>query len=72
MDSSRRRARPSEVVATLSQAVNAALADPKLQARFAESGGLPMPMTPPEFGKLIADETEKWRGVVEFAKVSVD
>ncbi len=40
--------------------------------RFADAGGLPMPMNPSEFGKLIADETEKWRKVVEFAGVSVD
>jgi tripartite-type tricarboxylate transporter receptor subunit TctC len=63
---------PSEVVATLNQAVNTALADPKLQTRFAEAGGLPMPMSPREFGRLIADETEKWRKVVEFAGVSVN
>ena len=36
-------------------------------ARLAEIGGIPKPMTPAEFGKLIADETEKWRKVVEFA-----
>ena len=41
-------------------------------ARLADLGGLPMPMTPAEFGKLVADETEKWRKVVEFAGVSVE
>jgi hypothetical protein len=35
-------------------------------------GGIPKPMTPAEFGKLVSDETEKWRKVVEFAGVSVD
>jgi tripartite-type tricarboxylate transporter receptor subunit TctC len=45
---------------------------PKLVARLAEVGGIPKPMTPAEFGKLVADETEKWRKVVEFAGVSVD
>ena len=60
------------IVATLNKAVNAALADPKFSARFAESGGLPMPMSSSELGKLIADETDKWRKVVEFAGVSVD
>ena len=60
------------IVATLNKAINAALIDPKLTARFAESGGLPMPMSSSEFGKLIVDETEKWRKVVEFAGVSVD
>ena len=39
---------------------------------LAEMGGIPKPMTPAEFGKLIADETDKWRKVVEFAGVSVD
>jgi hypothetical protein len=41
-------------------------------ARLAELGGVPMPMTPAAFGKLAADETEKWRKVVEFAGVSVE
>jgi tripartite-type tricarboxylate transporter receptor subunit TctC len=63
---------PPEVVAILNKAVNAALADPKLVARFAELGAVPMPMTPEQFGKLVADETEKWRKVVEFANISVD
>jgi len=52
--------------------VNEALQDPKLIARFAAIGGVPKPMTPAGYGKLIADETEKWRKVVEFAGVSVD
>jgi tripartite-type tricarboxylate transporter receptor subunit TctC len=63
---------PQEVVDTLNKAVGEALKDPKLVARLAEMGGIPKPMTPAEFGKLIADETEKWRKVVEFAGVSVD
>jgi hypothetical protein len=45
-------------------AVNAVLADPKLAARLVQLGGVPMPMTPAQFGKLIADETEKWAKVV--------
>lgn len=63
---------PPEIIATLNQAVGEALKDPKLVARLTEVGGLPKPMTPAEFGKLVADETEKWRKVVEFAGVSVD
>ncbi|HYW62326.1 MAG TPA: tripartite tricarboxylate transporter substrate binding protein [Bradyrhizobium sp.] len=63
---------PPEIVDLLNKAVGEALKDPKLVARLAEAGGLPMPMTPPEFGKLVSDETEKWRKVVEFAGVSVD
>src|ERR1700735_5358605 len=63
---------PPEIVELLNKAVNEALNDPKLVARLTEVGGIPKPMTPAEFGKLIADETEKWRKVVEFAGVSVD
>ncbi len=63
---------PPEIVDVLNKAVNEALKDPKLVARLAEIGGIPKPMTPAEFGKLVADETEKWRKVVEFAGVSVD
>src|SRR5258707_15492419 len=63
---------PPEIVDLLNKAIGEALKDPKLVARLAEVGGIPKPMTPAEFGKLIADETEKWRKVVEFAGVSVD
>jgi tripartite-type tricarboxylate transporter receptor subunit TctC len=63
---------PPEVVDILNKAVGEALKDPKLVARLAEVGGIPKPMTPAEFGKLVADETDKWRKVVEFAGVSVD
>jgi len=63
---------PPEVIAILNKAVGVALKDPKLVARLADVGGIPKPMTPAEFGKLVADETEKWRKVVEFAGVSVD
>jgi len=62
---------PPEIVETLNKAVGEALKDPKLVARLAEMGGIPKPMTPAEFGKLVSDETEKWRKVVEFAGVSV-
>ncbi len=66
------RGTPPEIIAILNKAVGEALKDPKLAARLAEVGGIPKPMTPAEFGKLVADETEKWRKVVEFAGVSVD
>jgi tripartite-type tricarboxylate transporter receptor subunit TctC len=61
-----------EIVARLNKAINAGLADPELRARFEQAGGVPMPMSPAEFGKMIADETEKWRKVVEFAGVKVE
>jgi tripartite-type tricarboxylate transporter receptor subunit TctC len=63
---------PPEVIDVINKAVNEALQDPKLVAKLTEIGGIPKPMTPAEFGKLISDETEKWRKVVEFAGVSVD
>jgi len=63
---------PPEIVDILNKAVNEALKDPKLIARFASIGGVPTPMTPAGYGKLIADETEKWRKVVAFAGVSVE
>jgi tripartite-type tricarboxylate transporter receptor subunit TctC len=63
---------PPEIVEILNKAVGEALKDPKLVARLTELGGIPKPMTPAEFGRLIGDETEKWRKVVEFAGVSVD
>jgi tripartite-type tricarboxylate transporter receptor subunit TctC len=63
---------PPEVIATLNKAVNEALQDPKVIAKLADFGGIPKPMTPEQFGKLLSDETEKWRKVVEFAGVSVD
>src|SRR5260221_7771330 len=63
---------PPEIVDILNKAIAEALKDPKLVARLAEVGGIPKPMTPAEFGKLVTEETEKWRKVVEFAGVSVD
>jgi tripartite-type tricarboxylate transporter receptor subunit TctC len=63
---------PPDIIDILNTAVGEALKDPKLVARLAEIGGIPKPMTPAEFGKLVAGETEKWRKVVEFAGVSVD
>ena len=63
---------PAEVITALNEAFTAALADRKLQARIAELGGTPMPMSPVEFGKLVADETEKWGAVVRSAGLSVE
>ncbi|WP_298876506.1 tripartite tricarboxylate transporter substrate binding protein [uncultured Bradyrhizobium sp.] len=63
---------PAEIVDLLNKTVNEALADPKVAARLTENGGIPRPMTPAEFGKLVTDETAKWKKVVEFAGVSVD
>jgi tripartite-type tricarboxylate transporter receptor subunit TctC len=63
---------PREIVTALNKAINEGLADPAMRARFEQVGGVPMPMSASEFGKMIADETEKWRKVVQSAGVSVD
>jgi len=63
---------PPDIVAILNKSVTAGLADPKVKAKLAELGGIPMPMSPAEFGKLVADETEKWAKVVKFANISVE
>ena len=63
---------PPDIVDTLNKAVNAVLADPKPEARLVQLGGVPMPMTPAQFGKLIADETEKWAKVVKFSGAKPD
>jgi len=63
---------PAEIVAVFNRSVNAALANPKMQARLADLGGIPMPMSPAEFGKLVADETEKWAKIVKAANLSVE
>ena len=60
---------PAEVVDKLNKEINAGLADPKLKARIAEFGGTPMALSPAEFGKFIADETEKWEKVIRAANI---
>jgi hypothetical protein len=62
---------PTEIVEKLSKEINAALADPKLKARFADLGGTPLALSPAEFGKLIADETEKWAKVIRAANIKI-
>jgi tripartite-type tricarboxylate transporter receptor subunit TctC len=60
---------PVEIVDKLNRDINAALADPKIKARLADAGGTILPGTPADFGKLIADETEKWGRVIRFAGI---
>jgi tripartite-type tricarboxylate transporter receptor subunit TctC len=63
---------PAEVVSKLSEAMNAALADPSAKARLADLGVQPTPMTPSEFGNFIADETNKWAKVIRSAGIGPD
>jgi tripartite-type tricarboxylate transporter receptor subunit TctC len=60
---------PAEVINKLNQETNAALTDIKIKARMAESGGTVLPGSPADFGKLIAEETEKWSKVVREANI---
>jgi len=55
---------PADVVDKIGREINAGLADPRMKERFAELGGIPMPMPPAELVKLIADEIEKWAKVI--------
>jgi tripartite-type tricarboxylate transporter receptor subunit TctC len=63
---------PAEIIAKLNKAVNDALADPKMKAKLADLGGIPMPGSPADFGKVMADETAKWEKVVKFSGASID
>jgi tripartite-type tricarboxylate transporter receptor subunit TctC len=59
----------AEIVDMLNKEVNAALVDPKMKARLADLGGVPMPATPADFGKLITAEPEKWGKVIRAANI---
>jgi tripartite-type tricarboxylate transporter receptor subunit TctC len=63
---------PPEIINKLNAQINAALADPNIQARLADLGGTVMPGTPADFGKVIVDETEKWTKVVNAVGISVE
>ena len=63
---------PGEVIDKLNKEINAGLADPKIKARLEDLGGTPMPMTPADFGKLIADETEKWAKVIRAVGIKAE
>jgi tripartite-type tricarboxylate transporter receptor subunit TctC len=63
---------PADVIDRLNREVNAGLADAKIKGRLADLGGDPMPMSPSEFGKLVADETEKWGKVIRTARIRLD
>jgi tripartite-type tricarboxylate transporter receptor subunit TctC len=66
------RSTPAEIVDKLNKEINAALADPKIKARLAEQGGTVLALSPAEFGKLVAGETEKWGKVIRFANIKPD
>jgi len=63
---------PADIVDKLNREINAGLADPKIKARLADLGGTVLAGSPADFGKLIAEETEKWAKVVRFSGAKPD
>jgi tripartite-type tricarboxylate transporter receptor subunit TctC len=63
---------PAEIIDKLNKEINTALSDPKMKARLADLGSTVLPASPAEFGKLMADETEKWGKVVRAANIKPD
>jgi tripartite-type tricarboxylate transporter receptor subunit TctC len=66
------KATPHEIVDKINKEINAGLADPKMMARLADVGGIAIGGSPAEFGRLIADETEKWAKVVRAANIKAE
>jgi tripartite-type tricarboxylate transporter receptor subunit TctC len=58
---------PVEIIEKLNREINAGLADPKIKARVGDLGGAVLALSPADFGKLIAEETEEWAKVIKFA-----
>jgi len=58
---------PAEIIERLNAEINVALADPAMKARFADTGGIPLAGSPADFGRLMAEETEKWAKVIKSA-----
>jgi tripartite-type tricarboxylate transporter receptor subunit TctC len=63
---------PSEIIDRLNREINAVLADPKIRAKFAELGGTPVPGSPADFRKLVADEIEKWGKVIRAVGIEAE
>src|SRR5262245_1509001 len=63
---------PTEIVDKLNREINAALTDPKMKARFADLRGTVLALSPAEYGKRIAEETEKWGKVIKFSGAKAD
>ena len=66
------RGTPDAIIETLNKAMNAAFSDPAMKAKLADTGGDPLPGSAADFGKLLADETEKWGKVVKQANITAD
>jgi tripartite-type tricarboxylate transporter receptor subunit TctC len=66
------KATPAEIVEKLNKEINAGLADPKMKARLADLGGEALALSPADFAKLIAEETEKWGKVIRAANIKAE
>ena len=63
---------PTDIIDKLNEEINAGLADPKIRARLADLGGTVLSSSPADFGKLIADETDKWAKVIHTAGIKAE
>jgi tripartite-type tricarboxylate transporter receptor subunit TctC len=63
---------PAEIIDKVYKGIDISLADTKIMARFAEIGSVPKSMTPADFGKFIAEDTEKWGTVIRAANIKPD
>jgi tripartite-type tricarboxylate transporter receptor subunit TctC len=63
---------PAEIIDILNKTINASLTDPKVKARLADLGSTVLPLSPADFGKLIAEDTEKWAKVIRAANIKAD
>ena len=63
---------PADIIATVNKVVNDGLADAAFAKKLSDLGSIAAPMTPVEFGKFIADETDKWAKVNKFANITAD
>jgi tripartite-type tricarboxylate transporter receptor subunit TctC len=66
------KATPVGIIDRLNREINAALEDPKLKTRLVELGGTPLPGSPANFAKLVADDTEKWGKVIRAANIKAE
>ena len=63
---------PEVIINNLNKEINAAFADPKIKARFADLGSIALARSPGDFGRFIADETEKWGKVIRAANIKAE
>jgi tripartite-type tricarboxylate transporter receptor subunit TctC len=66
------RKTPPEIITKLNSEINAALADPNIKARLADLGSSPLPVSPAEYGRMLAEETDKWAKVIKFAGIKAE